>query len=105
MDRRFDGSRGARRLPALLALMAVLAVPAVASAQQPMFYLDRLRMAGAPDDGIGVWRPHLGERTRLYGQLGLGFSLNPYRVESYVDTIDQAPIVAEDSGHPVDTQL
>lgn len=97
-----------RRLLCLLpvsVVLAVLAAPSVASAQRATFYLDRLQMAGAPDDGIGVWRPHLGERTRFYGQLGLGLSLSPYRVENYIDTIDQAPIVEEQNGHPVEMQL
>jgi OOP family OmpA-OmpF porin len=102
---RFDGSRGARLVPAVLALAGVLSIPSVAAAQDTTLYLDRLRIGGAPDDGIGVWRPHFGEKTRLYGQIGLGWSLNPYRVESYIDTIDQGAIVEEQNGAPVTMQL
>src|SRR5688572_14175330 len=94
-----------RRSPGAFALLAVLAVPSVAAAQEPTIYLDRLRIGGAPDDGIGVWRPQMGEQTRFFGQLGLGFSVNPYRVEGYIDTIDQSAIVQEQNGHPVTTQL
>ncbi|KYF77819.1 cell envelope biogenesis protein OmpA [Sorangium cellulosum] len=68
--------------PALAAL-----APSTARAQDRTFYLDRLRMAGAPDDGIGVWRPHMGERTRLFGQLGLGVSVHPLRNDNYVDDL------------------
>lgn len=93
------------RLVPLLALLGTLAAPTVASAQQTTFYLDRLQMAGAPDDGVGIWRPQMGERTRFYGQLGLGYSLNPFRVESYVDTIDQSAIVEKQNGTPVSAQL
>ncbi|KYF98506.1 cell envelope biogenesis protein OmpA [Sorangium cellulosum] len=68
--------------PALVAL-----APSTARAQDRTFYLDRLRMAGAPDDGIGVWRPHMGEKTRLFGQLGLGASVHPLRNDNYVDDL------------------
>src|SRR5262249_55200506 len=40
-----------------------------------------------------------------FGQLGLGFSLNPYRVENYIDTDDQSKIMQQDNGHPVPAQL
>ena len=80
MVRRHSGNRGARRLPAVLAFVGVLALPAAAAAQETTLYLDRLRIGGAPDDGIGVWRPQLGESTRLYGQLGLGYTNVEVRV-------------------------
>lgn len=96
-------SRGA--MAAALSALAALIAPSVASAQDSSFYLDRLKIGGAPDDGIGVWRPHLGEQTRFFGQLGLGFGLRPFRVENYVDAVDQAPIVEEENGPPVPAQL
>ncbi len=92
-------------LLASLALIGILAAPGVASAQQTTFYLDRLQMAGAPDDGIGIWRPQMGDKTRFYGQLGLGYSLNPLRVENYIDKIDQSAIVEKQNGAPVSSQL
>jgi OOP family OmpA-OmpF porin len=48
------------------------------------FYLDRLYMAGAPDDAIGTWRPQMGDKTRFFGQLGLGFAYEPFRVENHL---------------------
>lgn len=99
MDRRL------LRALAATASFCALSAPQVASAQKTTFYLDRLQMAGAPDDGVGVWRPQMGDRTRFFGQLGFGLSLNPYRVENYVDTVDQAPIVEEQNGAPVEMQL
>lgn len=94
-----------RRSSAVLALAAVLLVPSLAEAQDTTMYLDRLRIGGAPDDGIGVWRPTMGENTRFYGQLGLGYSLSPFRVENYVDTIDQSAILERENGAPVTMQL
>jgi OmpA-OmpF porin, OOP family len=94
-----------RRLSAVLVVLAFLALPGTAAAQDTTMYLDRLRIGGAPDDGIGVWRPQLGERTRFFGQIGLGFSLNPYRVENYIDTVDQSAIVERENGAPVGMQL
>lgn len=110
MERRVDGSRGGRRVRkyafgASVALFSVVAAPQVASAQQSTFYLDRLQIGGAPDDGIGIWRPQLGEKTRFFGQLGVGLSLNPLRVENYIDTIDQSKIVEDQNGAPVPLQL
>lgn len=88
-----------------LVAFAALAAPREASAQDKTFYLDRLKMAGAPEDAIGVWRPQMGEFTRFYGQLGFGFSLNPLRIANYVDTVDQVAILEKESGPPVSTQL
>jgi outer membrane protein OmpA-like peptidoglycan-associated protein len=83
------------------AATAVVALtPAVASAQATTFYLDRLFMAGAPGDGIGIWRPEVSEKTRFFGQLGLGFALNPFRTENEV----KSPTVASRTPNPVDTQ-
>ena len=68
----------------LVAALAAAAVPSVASAQSRSFYLDRLFMAGAPEDAIGMWRPQMGEKTRFYGQAGLGFSYDAFRVENHI---------------------
>ncbi|WP_437638869.1 OmpA family protein [Sorangium sp. So ce854] len=84
--------------PALAAL-----APSTAQAQDRTFYLDRLRMAGAPDDGIGVWRPHMGEKTRIFGQLGLGVSVHPLRNDNYVDNL--AVEERLDGQGPVTSQL
>lgn len=89
-----------------LAAAAILCAPAVASAQASNFYLDRLRIGGAPDDGIGVWRPEMGKKTRFFGQLGLGFSLNPLRIDNYVDDLNKEEAIEEQGGGaPVSSQL
>lgn len=106
-----DGRRGHRgksgflKAAALLALLSVSALPQAAMAQATSFYLDRLRIGGAPEDPIGAWRPEMGEVTRVYGQLGVGFASNPFRVENYVDAVDQRPIVEAENGPPVSKQL
>ena len=89
----------------LTVLLSVLMVSTTALAQQTTFYLDRLQVAGAPGDGIGVWRPQTTDTTRMYGQLGFGYSLNPFRVENYIDKIDQSGIVEKQNGHPVSSQV
>jgi len=76
-----------------------------ASAQQKTFYLDRLYMAGAPDDAIGLWRPQFAPKTRFFGQFGLGFGLNPFRIENHVNDGDDAAQLGQVSGAPVSTQL
>ncbi len=83
------------------AATAVVALtPAVASAQATTFYLDRLFMAGAPGDGIGIWRPEVSDKTRFFGQFGLGFALNPFRTENEI----KSATVASRTPNPVDTQ-
>lgn len=110
MDRRdnrsaMKKSAEARWLAPAFAMLAVLAAPSLASAQDASFYVDRLRIGGAPEDGIGIWRPEMGPKSRLFGQLGIGFALRPFRVENYVDTSDQGPIVEQQNGPPVSSQL
>lgn len=73
----------------LLALTAVtLALPV--QAQSRTFYLDRAQISGAPDDGFMVWRPYMDEETRFYGNLALGYTLNPLRAETVAPS-DIAP--------------
>ncbi len=100
---RFSSSRReGRALTALLAASSIGLVPAAVRAQTHTFTVDRLNMAGAPDDGIGVWRPEVGRDTRFFGQLGLGFAVNPLRVDNYVDDLNKAEKIA---GPPVSTQF
>jgi outer membrane protein OmpA-like peptidoglycan-associated protein len=108
VDKTRKGARGGRGIAAALGAMAALAVvaaPEAAQAQTASFYLDRLFMAGAPDDGIGVWRPQMGEKTRFFGQLGLGFAYDPFRIENEIKDPRQRGIVARDRGAPVRYQL
>ncbi|MFO0548893.1 MAG: OmpA family protein [Polyangiaceae bacterium] len=88
----------------LMSVATVLFAPE-ASAQDTTFSLDRLRIGGAPDDGIGVWRPDFSDRPRLFGQLALGFSWEPFRIaHEREDENDQAKL-AQTSGPPVTEQF
>ena len=85
---------------AICAALIVLGASSNAAAQQPGFYLDRLDMGGAPEDGYAVWRPRMGEKTRFYGQFALGYTLHPLRGETV------APLGARgDVPDPVSNQL
>jgi len=100
---------GALLGPALLALALAMAgatsFEGVASAQDKTFSLDRLRMGGAPDDGVAVWRPEMHERERFYGQLGVGFDLNAFRIENHIEDDGQAQLMSGQSGAPVKTRV
>ena len=91
-----------RALTALLAASSIGLVATAARAQTSTFTVDRLVMAGAPDDGIGVWRPDVAKDTRFFGQVGLGFALKPFRVDNYVDDLNKAEKIA---GPPVSHQV
>jgi outer membrane protein OmpA-like peptidoglycan-associated protein len=80
----FYGRRAFAVVAGLALGVAALGLSTSAEAQQRTFYLDRLNLGGAPDDAVGLWRPQMGEKTRFYGQLGLGFSLNPFRLENEI---------------------
>lgn len=71
-----------------------------ARAQQAMFYLDRLQVSGAPNDGFAVFRPKMYPETRYYAFGALGYSYNPLRAESAVD-----PVTAQNIENPVKGQL
>jgi outer membrane protein OmpA-like peptidoglycan-associated protein len=89
----------------VVAVSAQLSQSSVARAQQRTLYLDRLYMAGAPDDAIGIWRPQMGAKTRFYGQFGLGFALNPLRVQNEIDDPTKQALLARSPGNPVSSQL
>jgi len=86
------GRRGARRSTrkaAALSLFVLAFAPGAAEAQDSMFYLDRLPLAGGPEDGMAVWRPVFG-RTGLFGQVAFGHAWRPLRVESFVHDPERA---------------
>src|SRR6185503_8270207 len=87
---------------ALLASACAGLFPSAAEAQVKTFYVDRLFMAGAPDDGVGIWRPEMGGTTRLFGQFGLGLSINPLRSDNFVDDLNKEETL---QGNPVSSQL
>jgi outer membrane protein OmpA-like peptidoglycan-associated protein len=88
------------RLFAALSL-ALLGGTKAASAQSGYFYLDRIQVAGAPDDGITVFRPYVRPGNRLFANLGLGYSHNPLRK----DVVTDDPTVADSIDNPVKGQL
>ena len=77
--------------------------PSAASAQQKTLYLDRLTMAGAPDDGFAVWRPYTSVRTRLFAQMGLGLTFSPLLLRTI--SRDNNPELENYSKSPVSHQL
>ena len=67
---------------ALLVFAAISAAkPAFA---QRTFNLDRLHIPGGPEDGVGIWRPVAQPRTILFGQLALGYALNPLHTSNII---------------------
>lgn len=97
--------RAARAFLLLLGLLAISLAARPARAQDSTFSLDRLRIGAAPNDGIGVWRPELGDEARLFGQFTLGFSYNPFRIEHHIQDDAQASQMAAVSGAPVKAQF
>ena len=91
-----------RAAVAACALLPLSLAAAAARAQTTTFAVDRLVMAGAPGDGIAVWRPEMSTETRFFGQLGLGYALNPLRVDNYVHNLNDA---AKIEGNPLTSQL
>ena len=76
------------RLPKKSALVvaaaAAFGVPRVAEAQTSTFYLDRLQIPGAPDDGMVMWRPVTQPDNIFYGQLAIGFQYAPLRTNTII---------------------
>lgn len=101
VGRRGIGDQVRRSMLPLAIAMGTLAIAKESSAQQRTFYLDRLTVGGAPDDGLALWRPITSERTRFFGQMALGFTLNPLRVA----TVAPATRQREQTGNTVTTQL
>jgi len=71
-----------RAAGATLAGAFLLTLSSQAGAQASLFTLDRAQPSGAPDDGFMVFRPRMGQETRFYGNMGLGFALNPLRKDA-----------------------
>jgi outer membrane protein OmpA-like peptidoglycan-associated protein len=72
-----------------------------AQAQQNTFYLDRLTVGGAPEDGIAVWRPVTAPKSRFFAQMGLGLSIDPLLMRTVapnpniIRTYNKAPVGAQ----------
>jgi outer membrane protein OmpA-like peptidoglycan-associated protein len=65
----------------LVVLLGVLLDARPAQAQRS-FYLDRVQIGGAPDDGLVTRRPYLSPETRLYGSATLGYVLDALRAST-----------------------
>ncbi|MBK8941245.1 MAG: OmpA family protein [Polyangiaceae bacterium] len=105
LSRGFRHGLFGRWFAATVAGACALGAASEAHAQDTTFSLDRLRIGGAPDDGIGVWRPEMADEPRIYGQLALGLSWNPFRIEHHIEDENQRQAVAAVSGAPVRQQL
>lgn len=66
----------------LAAATAVLGGARGAAAQQKTPHLDRLEVAGGPDDGIALFRPATQARPIVFGQVAIGYSLRPLKVRT-----------------------
>jgi len=95
------GRRSQRALLPLAFALGTLTLAQESKAQQHTFYLDRLTVGGAPEDGLGIYRPVTADRTIFFGQMALGFSLNPLRIA----TITEASRARSQTGNTVSTQL
>jgi outer membrane protein OmpA-like peptidoglycan-associated protein len=68
-----------KRTVTILAAIGSLFAAREAHAQQQTFHLDRVEVAGSPDDGLVLFRPYTRQNTIFFGQFALGYSLNPLR--------------------------
>jgi outer membrane protein OmpA-like peptidoglycan-associated protein len=82
----------------MILVMGLLARPA--RAQQNLFYLDRLQISGAPNDGFAVFRPKMYDKTRFYAFGALGVTYNPLRADTVTNSTT-APNIQD----PVKAQL
>jgi OOP family OmpA-OmpF porin len=95
-------SQWIKRVAAGLAFSCASAAPSLAHAQTNTFYLDRLQVPGAPDDGMVLFRPVTQPDNIFYGQLGVGFQYAPLRTSNIVSN---AATLKASSANVIDTQL
>ncbi len=113
LERHFFAERAALRsapvrpLRVLLFVLvaAVLLAPAPARAQQRTFYLDRVHLSGAPDDGFLVWRPYISEKTRFYGMWALGYTNGTLRAENLTSDPATLAVMEQPISHQLITYL
>ncbi|HKO94589.1 MAG TPA: OmpA family protein [Polyangiaceae bacterium] len=75
-------------LPFAIAVLVLgLSVARPAQAQRA-FYLERVQVGGAPDDGLVTRRPYLGPETRIYGSATLAYVVNALRASTVAATPD-----------------
>jgi outer membrane protein OmpA-like peptidoglycan-associated protein len=73
-----------------------------ARAQQTTFHLDRVEVPGSPDDGFVLFRPYTRQNTIFFGQLALGYSLNPLHTS---DVTNNAGTLAASSSAIIQDQF
>ncbi|MFO0570027.1 MAG: OmpA family protein [Polyangiaceae bacterium] len=95
------GSKVARAAVAFGVAAAALLTSRPSPAQTRTWYLDRAQISGAPDDGFMVWRPNMSERSRFYGMMALGYTLNPLHDSAVTDD----GTTQERIQHPVKGQI
>ncbi len=93
-----------RRSAAVAAACGMVALAATnrAEAQQRTPHLDRMEVAGAPDDGIALFRPVTNQRNIFFGQLAIGYQFRPLRTSTI--TTSQS-IRARSSSSVISNQL
>jgi OOP family OmpA-OmpF porin len=96
-----DPFRRAGTAAAALAFFGLLLVARPVAAQQQTFHLDRLEVPGAPDDGVVLFRPQVQDAAMLYGQLGIGLSVDPLRMGN----ITSAAVQHVSAGNAITDQL
>lgn len=97
----FKRSRLACWAVGALSLLAVSAAASTAAAQTRTWYVDRAQISGAPDDGFMVFRPYMHERSRFYGMMALGYTLNPLRDSAVTEDAN----VQENINNPLSGQI
>lgn len=97
--------KGMRGIGALGAVAAGVLTTSGAQAQQNTFYMDRVQISGAPDDGLVLFRPHVYEKTRFYGSLALGYTLNPMHVESLTGDTRVQQLIDSPLTHQLNTYV
>jgi outer membrane protein OmpA-like peptidoglycan-associated protein len=65
----------------VVALLGALLAARPAQAQRA-FYLDRVQIGGAPDDGLVTRRPYMSPETRIYGSTTLGYVVDALRAST-----------------------
>jgi len=79
---RFVVARGGRGLLSLFAVLLGVWLGTSPAHAQRAFYLDRVQIGGAPDDGLVTRRPYLSPDTRLYGSVTLGYVVDALRAST-----------------------
>jgi outer membrane protein OmpA-like peptidoglycan-associated protein len=89
---------------ALVGAVLVLG-PSTAAAQRKTFALDRLQPPGGPDDGIVMARPVTRPQWIAFGQLGVGYSVDPLKTRTILNPSLDRQLIRESRVGVVSHQL